>query len=211
MVAWSRSLVYWCVFWSHIVFLEMGKKEQQLQPQKDHKDNDRGEAVLELLRKHAPLTVKQVGFSYFHCFMLLFLRLNQAIFHCLHWTFFYSTAIKFVTWFSFFKRIILLYLICGDLFRDHCKLTSLIYDTINWQEKFCNNACVERFLRAKGDNVKKAAKHLRACLSWRESIGTGTITLHFFSHLLLFLQKVFSICLLILSFLQAYFLFVSLC
>ncbi|XP_043690731.1 phosphatidylinositol/phosphatidylcholine transfer protein SFH7-like [Telopea speciosissima] len=40
------------------------------------------------------------------------------------------------------------------------------------QEKFCNYACVGRFLKAKGDNVKKAAKHLRACLSWRESIGT---------------------------------------
>ncbi|GMJ01871.1 hypothetical protein like AT1G05370 [Hibiscus trionum] len=40
------------------------------------------------------------------------------------------------------------------------------------QEKFCSNACVERFLRAKGDNVKKAAKQLRACLAWRESIGT---------------------------------------
>lgn len=33
---------------------------------------------------------------------------------------------------------------------------------------------MERFLRAKGDSVRKAAKHLRACLSWRESIGTGT-------------------------------------
>lgn len=85
----------------------MGKKEQQLQPQKDHKDNDRSEAVLELLRKHAPLTVKQ--------------------------------------------------------------------------EKFCNNACVERFLRAKGDNVKKAAKHLRACLSWRESIGTENLIADEFS------------------------------
>ncbi|XP_010277389.1 PREDICTED: uncharacterized protein LOC104611844 [Nelumbo nucifera] len=40
------------------------------------------------------------------------------------------------------------------------------------QEKFCNYTCVQRFLKAKGDNVKKAAKHLRACLSWRESIGT---------------------------------------
>ncbi|XP_030465798.1 uncharacterized protein LOC115684972 [Syzygium oleosum] len=39
------------------------------------------------------------------------------------------------------------------------------------QEKFCNNACVERFLKAKGDSVKKAVKHLRACLSWRDSIG----------------------------------------
>ncbi|XP_051127973.1 phosphatidylinositol transfer protein PDR17-like isoform X2 [Andrographis paniculata] len=38
------------------------------------------------------------------------------------------------------------------------------------QEKFCNNACVERFLKAKGDSVKKAAKHLRNCLAWRDSI-----------------------------------------
>ncbi|KAF8394404.1 hypothetical protein HHK36_020612 [Tetracentron sinense] len=44
------------------------------------------------------------------------------------------------------------------------------------QEKFCNNACVERFLKARGDSVKKAAKHLRACLSWRDSISTGTIS-----------------------------------
>ncbi|KAF5202989.1 Random slug protein [Thalictrum thalictroides] len=39
------------------------------------------------------------------------------------------------------------------------------------QEKFCNSACVQRFLIAKGDSVKKATKQLRACLSWRESIG----------------------------------------
>ncbi|XP_065010085.1 uncharacterized protein LOC135585600 isoform X1 [Musa acuminata AAA Group] len=40
------------------------------------------------------------------------------------------------------------------------------------QEKFCSYACVERFLRAEGDSVKKVAKRLRAVLSWRESIGT---------------------------------------
>ncbi|CAL0311347.1 unnamed protein product [Lupinus luteus] len=39
------------------------------------------------------------------------------------------------------------------------------------QEKFCNYGCVERVLKAKGDNVKRAAKQLRACLSWRETIG----------------------------------------
>ncbi|XP_057475393.1 uncharacterized protein LOC130763492 [Actinidia eriantha] len=39
------------------------------------------------------------------------------------------------------------------------------------QEKFCNYACIERFLKSRGDNVKRAAKQLRACLSWRESIG----------------------------------------
>ncbi|KAK6122676.1 hypothetical protein DH2020_043583 [Rehmannia glutinosa] len=43
------------------------------------------------------------------------------------------------------------------------------------QEKFCNEDCVERFLKAKGDNVKKAAKHLRNCLSWRHSIGTDNL------------------------------------
>ncbi|KAK7855162.1 hypothetical protein CFP56_029384 [Quercus suber] len=48
-------------------------------------------------------------------------------------------------------------------------------------EKFCNKACVERFLQAKGDNVKKAAKHLRACLSWRESIGTDNLIADEFS------------------------------
>ncbi|WOK95479.1 hypothetical protein Cni_G04186 [Canna indica] len=41
------------------------------------------------------------------------------------------------------------------------------------QEKYCSNACVERFLRAKGDSVRKAAKQLRVVLSWRESIGTA--------------------------------------
>lgn len=41
------------------------------------------------------------------------------------------------------------------------------------QEKFCNNGCLERFLKVKGDNVKKAAKQMRSCLAWRDSIGTG--------------------------------------
>ncbi|XP_052190421.1 uncharacterized protein LOC127800058 [Diospyros lotus] len=49
------------------------------------------------------------------------------------------------------------------------------------QEKFCNKACVERFLKSRGDNVKKAAKHLRACLSWRESIGTDHLIADEFS------------------------------
>ncbi|XP_022722100.1 random slug protein 5-like [Durio zibethinus] len=49
------------------------------------------------------------------------------------------------------------------------------------QEKYCNNACIERFLRAKCDNVKKAAKHLRACLSWRGSIGTENLIADEFS------------------------------
>ncbi|KAG0490908.1 hypothetical protein HPP92_007771 [Vanilla planifolia] len=40
------------------------------------------------------------------------------------------------------------------------------------QEKFCSETCVERFLKARGNNVKKAAKHIKAVLSWREAIGT---------------------------------------
>ncbi|XAR54666.1 hypothetical protein NMG60_11029903 [Bertholletia excelsa] len=49
------------------------------------------------------------------------------------------------------------------------------------QEKFCNSACVQRFLRSKGDSVKKAAKQLRACLSWRETIGTENLIADEFS------------------------------
>ena len=43
------------------------------------------------------------------------------------------------------------------------------------QAQYCNDACVERFLRSRGENVKKAAKHLRTVLSWRETVGAGTL------------------------------------
>jgi len=207
-------------FWSHTVSLEMGKKEQyqQQQRQKDHRDNDRVEAVLKLLRKQATLTVKQVGFCYFHC-SLSALKLSYILSHCslsviitlFTYNFFYSTASKCVSWFSCYRLIIC----CAWSSSISLGITiyeSLWYVTINWQEKFCNNACVERFLRAKGDSVKKAAKHLRACLSWRESTGTGIITSISLFHILLFIQKnLLSICSLPLSFLQPFFLFVSLC
>ena len=49
------------------------------------------------------------------------------------------------------------------------------------REKFYNHACVAQFLNTKGDNVKKAAKQLRACLSWRESIGTDHLIADEFS------------------------------
>ncbi|XP_057783224.1 uncharacterized protein LOC131001062 [Salvia miltiorrhiza] len=49
------------------------------------------------------------------------------------------------------------------------------------QERFCNNACVERFLKAKGDSVKKAAKHLRNCLSWRDSFAVDHLMADEFS------------------------------
>ncbi|CAB4292041.1 unnamed protein product [Prunus armeniaca] len=49
------------------------------------------------------------------------------------------------------------------------------------KQEFCNTACVERFLKAKGDSVKKAAKQLRACLSWRQSIGTENLIADEFS------------------------------
>ncbi|KAG8370200.1 hypothetical protein BUALT_Bualt14G0092400 [Buddleja alternifolia] len=48
-------------------------------------------------------------------------------------------------------------------------------------EKFCNNACVERFLKAKNDSVKKAAKQLKNCLAWRDSIGTDNLIADEFS------------------------------
>jgi hypothetical protein len=54
------------------------------------------------------------------------------------------------------------------LLRKHSPLTLK-------QEKFCNRACVGRFLRIKGDNVKKAAKQLRSCLSWRSSLGIESL------------------------------------
>ncbi|RZR89652.1 hypothetical protein BHM03_00017382 [Ensete ventricosum] len=49
------------------------------------------------------------------------------------------------------------------------------------RERFCSDACVDRFLRAKGESVKKAAKHLRSVLSWRESIGTELLLADEFS------------------------------
>ncbi|KAL2487020.1 Sec14p-like phosphatidylinositol transfer family protein [Abeliophyllum distichum] len=49
------------------------------------------------------------------------------------------------------------------------------------QEKFCNKACVERFLKAKNDSVKKGAKQLRNCLAWRDSIGTDHLIADEFS------------------------------
>ncbi|KAL9237624.1 hypothetical protein vseg_012151 [Gypsophila vaccaria] len=49
------------------------------------------------------------------------------------------------------------------------------------QEKFCNTACVERFLKAKGENVKKGAKQLRACLTWRDAIGIENLIADEFS------------------------------
>lgn len=49
------------------------------------------------------------------------------------------------------------------------------------QEKFCNEACVGRFLKAKGESVKKAAKQLRACLSWRENLGVDHLIADEFS------------------------------
>uniref|UniRef100_A0A0D3FFJ1 CRAL-TRIO domain-containing protein n=1 Tax=Oryza barthii TaxID=65489 RepID=A0A0D3FFJ1_9ORYZ len=49
------------------------------------------------------------------------------------------------------------------------------------QAMYCNDACVERFLRARGESVKKAAKHLRTVLSWRDTIGADHIIADEFS------------------------------
>ncbi|XP_024539014.1 uncharacterized protein LOC9653312 isoform X1 [Selaginella moellendorffii] len=44
------------------------------------------------------------------------------------------------------------------------------------QAEYCNEACVARYLRARSGSVKKAAKQLRASLSWRESLEIGYLT-----------------------------------
>lgn len=106
----------------------MGRKDGQAQ-----KEKQRVESVLELLKKQAPLTIKQVCYS---------LSLSS-------------------------------YGVLWKLTHTPTRMCVCIYVCVFVQEKFCNNACVERFLKAKGDNVKKAAKQLRASLSWRDSIGTG--------------------------------------
>ncbi|XP_062213520.1 uncharacterized protein LOC133914433 [Phragmites australis] len=49
------------------------------------------------------------------------------------------------------------------------------------QAQYCNDTCVERFLRSRGDSVKKAAKHLRTVLSWRETVGADHIMADEFS------------------------------
>ncbi|TVU47906.1 hypothetical protein EJB05_07522 [Eragrostis curvula] len=49
------------------------------------------------------------------------------------------------------------------------------------QAQYCNDACVARFLRPRGESVKKAAKHLRTVLSWRETVGADHIMADEFS------------------------------
>lgn len=49
------------------------------------------------------------------------------------------------------------------------------------QAQYCDDACVERFLRWRGESVKKAAKHLRTVLSWRETVGADHIMADEFS------------------------------
>ncbi|PRQ38652.1 putative CRAL-TRIO lipid binding domain, CRAL/TRIO domain-containing protein [Rosa chinensis] len=77
--------------------------------------------------------------------------------------------------------------IIRDLMRDNPKVEAVLHLlrkqaplTVK-QEKFCNSACVERFLKAKGESVKKSAKALRACLSWRNTIGTDHLIADEFS------------------------------
>lgn len=107
----------------------MGKKDHLSQ-----KEKERVEAVLHLLKKQAPLTLKQVHINFFSFFVLEI---------------------------------------------DYLMIWKYIKCLLAWQEKYCsNNACVERFLKSKGDNVKKAAKQLRSCLAWRDSIGTGNLSNH---------------------------------
>lgn len=41
------------------------------------------------------------------------------------------------------------------------------------QAEFCDDACVTRYLRARGNNVRRAAKMLRATLNWRDKLNMG--------------------------------------
>ncbi|XP_024379333.1 uncharacterized protein [Physcomitrium patens] len=41
------------------------------------------------------------------------------------------------------------------------------------QAEFCDDACVTRYLKARGNNVRRAARMLRATLNWREKINIG--------------------------------------
>ena len=49
------------------------------------------------------------------------------------------------------------------------------YDVVlfSMQLEFCDDACVARYLRARGNNARKAAKMLRATINWREKINMG--------------------------------------
>ncbi|CAK9235326.1 unnamed protein product [Sphagnum jensenii] len=41
------------------------------------------------------------------------------------------------------------------------------------QVAFCDDACVERYLKARGNNCRRAARLLKATLNWREKINIG--------------------------------------
>ncbi len=41
------------------------------------------------------------------------------------------------------------------------------------QAEFCDEDCVERYLKARGNNVRRAARLLKATLNWREKINIG--------------------------------------
>eukprot|EP00250_Pteridium_aquilinum_P005030 c15191_g1_i1 orf=120-845(+) len=49
------------------------------------------------------------------------------------------------------------------------------------QLDYCNEACIGRLLKAKGNHVKKAAKQLRATLAWRASLDVDYLTADEFS------------------------------
>jgi len=41
------------------------------------------------------------------------------------------------------------------------------------QFEFCDDACIQRYLKARANNVRRAARMLRATLNWREKINIG--------------------------------------
>lgn len=63
---------------------------------------------------------------------------------------------------------------------SHSTSPPLVSTLAAWRSIAVAVGQLHRDIFEKGENVKKAAKHLRACLSWRESIGIGTTSFFLF-------------------------------
>jgi hypothetical protein len=128
---------------SHLLFFVFVETtEMAVDKQADAKEREKIDAVRKLLRKQAPLSIKQV------------MRAQESALLCARaHTHIHSHLCPC----SFFSELV-----------------SLLIGHGGGQAQYCDDACVERFLRWRGESVKKAAKHLRTVLSWRETVGAGT-------------------------------------
>jgi hypothetical protein len=51
----------------------------------------------------------------------------------------------------------------------------LTFTSLLLQAAFCDDACVERYLKVRGNNCRRAARLLKATLNWREKINIGNL------------------------------------